>query len=361
MRYAGCLVASEMGNPLPGRRHRRRHYRRSIHRALFAGLLVVLSALLLMAVSAVSDLVAELRSATPVEAPAPPQMPIGEPVRQPQRPERPVFRHSVIPGGAYTPEELKAALDRDHVVAEHYSGIDVGTLRAEILSEDRIVHMSYRIGDRIFWTRNAVRLKKGETILTDGVSSIRARCGNCVALAPMTPSADDEPDEMEFDALTEDPGVVQSQSFPPLGYELLPPITGFPLPWLVDGFEDPFGPHAGGGTEWNNVPIFLYVPDLTDPELPSEMAEDLWPENTLPNFADDGTLHGSLPPVGPPSFWKPRDPGDPGDPFNPDDLGDPTYLTVPPAGDPMVPAPEPATLLLVGGGLGALLARRHRQ
>ena len=64
--------------------------------------------------------------------------------------------------------------------------------------------MSYRIGDEIFWTKQKVRLQQGETILTDGVHHIRARCGNCIAFAPMEPTADDEPDEMEFDALADD-------------------------------------------------------------------------------------------------------------------------------------------------------------
>jgi hypothetical protein len=36
---------------------------------------------------------------------------------------RPVFRHSVIPGGVYTPGELKNALARDAVVASHYPSL----------------------------------------------------------------------------------------------------------------------------------------------------------------------------------------------------------------------------------------------
>ena len=41
--------------------------------------------------------------------------------------------------------------------------------------------MSYRVGARVYWTRERVWLKAGETVLTDGATVIRARCGNCVS------------------------------------------------------------------------------------------------------------------------------------------------------------------------------------
>ena len=56
----------------------------------------------------------------------------------------------------------------------------------------------------------------------------------------MAPTADDEPGEMDFDALTEDPGIVHP---PALVSELLPPATGFPPPWLVNGPSEPFDPN----------------------------------------------------------------------------------------------------------------------
>ena len=143
-------------------------------------------------------------------------------------PKRQVFRHSVVAGGVYAPDEVEAAMSSDHVVAAHYSGINPRELRVETLPEDRFVHMSYRVGDDVFWTKQKVRLRQGETILTDGVHTIRARCGNCIAFAPMEPTADDEPGEMEFDALADDLDVAPSRV--PMGSNIfMAPPGGVPI------------------------------------------------------------------------------------------------------------------------------------
>ena len=116
-------------------------------------------------------------------------------------PTREVYRYSVIEGGAHTPAELMAAINRDPVVADHYRSIDAEQVRAEIVDADRAVYVSYRRGDQIFWTSHKVTLRQGETILTDGVTQVRSRCGNCISLAPMLPVAEDEPEAAELDAL----------------------------------------------------------------------------------------------------------------------------------------------------------------
>ena len=123
------------------------------------------------------DVDADLRAADAIEPPAPPPIEMTEPAREPRLPERPVFRHSMISGGAYTADEVEAAISRDSIVAAHYSAVDARALRVETLPEDRAVYMSYRSADDVFWTKQKVRLEQGETILTDGVSHIRARCG----------------------------------------------------------------------------------------------------------------------------------------------------------------------------------------
>lgn len=84
----------------------------------------------------------------------------------------------------------------------------------------RFAHVSYRKGDRLFWTRNKVRIPAGERILTDGRHEIRARCGNRI---------EDSPE-----------GEVEPEADAPLPVELVTPILeeepieeaqpGIPLP-----------------------------------------------------------------------------------------------------------------------------------
>ena len=117
---------------------------------------------------------------------------------------RPVFRHSVIPGGVYTPAELRNALARDAVAASHYPSLKPEAVRAAVVTQDRFAYVSYRKDDQIYWTRNKVRLSAGETILTDGANEIRARCGNCISDTAMLPVADVEPDAAELDRLVDE-------------------------------------------------------------------------------------------------------------------------------------------------------------
>ena len=67
------------------------------------------------------------------------------------------------------------------------------------LTAGRAAYVSYRSGDRIYWTRERVWLKAGETVLTDGTTTIRARCGNCVSDAKQEHVAAVEPAHGELD------------------------------------------------------------------------------------------------------------------------------------------------------------------
>ena len=119
---------------------------------------------------------------------------------------RQVYRHSVIPGGVFTPEELNHALAEDAVVAAHYKRVNTRELRPAVVKSERFAYVSYRKNNQIYWTRNKVRIAAGETILTDGQNEIRGRCGNCISDAPMLPVADAEvePDLAELDRLVDD-------------------------------------------------------------------------------------------------------------------------------------------------------------
>lgn len=94
---------------------------------------------------------------------------------------RPVHPFSVVPGGVFGRDEVRDWMRLDPVVASHYEGLAVGELRPVRVPTGRQVHVSYRRGDMVFWTPYKVTLKAGETVLTDGVNEVRARCGNRIS------------------------------------------------------------------------------------------------------------------------------------------------------------------------------------
>jgi hypothetical protein len=127
---------------------------------------------------------------------------------------RAIYRYSVVPGGVFTPNEFAAAVRRDPVVAAHYAGVDPQLLRASITTEPMWAYVSYRRGDQILWTSRKLHIPAGETVLTDGQTTIRARCANAISVQALTPVAVDEPPPLEFD-LTEPPVVLAA--LPPAG------------------------------------------------------------------------------------------------------------------------------------------------
>jgi hypothetical protein len=112
-------------------------------------------------------------------------------------PGRPVFPYSVVSGGITTPSEMASAMKSDAVVGSHYAGLEPASFRPTVLKEDQKGYVSYRIRDKVYWSRRLMTLKKGELVLTDGESMLRGRCGNRVspvAMSPVAP-ADQEPTE----------------------------------------------------------------------------------------------------------------------------------------------------------------------
>lgn len=108
------------------------------------------------------------------------------------KPLKLVYRNSVIPGGVHSQSALASA-QRDPVVAAHYAGFDVAAARTVRVEQSRLVHVSYRIGDKIYWTKKKVRLALGEILLSDGKHLTRARCGNRIADEPQFPLLANEP------------------------------------------------------------------------------------------------------------------------------------------------------------------------
>ena len=113
--------------------------------------------------------------------------------------DRPVYPYSVVPGGVRDARELKWATEHDPVVAEHYAGFDYGRAHVVKVVLAREVYVSYRIGGKLYWMRHPIRLKKGETLLTDGSMTARTRCGNRVEEKPQQATSNFEPPAAKFD------------------------------------------------------------------------------------------------------------------------------------------------------------------
>ena len=112
---------------------------------------------------------------------------------------RTVYKYSVVPGGVRTVNELKWAAEHDPVVAAHYAGFDYDHARVVKLVLARTAYISYRIGNKVYWTRHRVSLKKGETVITDGKMTARTRCANRVEEMPQQATSESEPPAEKFD------------------------------------------------------------------------------------------------------------------------------------------------------------------
>jgi len=178
---------------------------------------------------------------------------------------RPIYPYSVVPGGVRDARELKWAAEHDPVVAMHYAGFDYDHARVVRLVLARTAYVSYRIGNKVYWTRHRIKLHKGETVITDGKITARARCANRVEEVPEQPTSSSEPPAAKFEepalpgtavaippspfqsALMNRPGVPGLGPAPPLGwYEPFPggtliPLSPPPLPGVCGVGKKPTG------------------------------------------------------------------------------------------------------------------------
>src|SRR6202030_3295202 len=180
---------------------------------------------------------------------------------------RTVYPYSVIAGGAQSPQELREAVATDPVVAQHYADFDITNARRVTLDAPKLAYVSYRIGNKVFWTKHKLALRKGEAMLSDGTNMARTRCGNRVSVLPMRPNAPAEPSSSEleapvFPALVSSPYLaaysapapalfpapVQSPGGP--GAAFVPVAPFFPLPGGggIIGSRNSSTPPPGGGT-----------------------------------------------------------------------------------------------------------------
>jgi hypothetical protein len=145
---------------------------------------------------------------------------------------RRLFPYSVIARGVQSNRELKNAMAKDPVVAAHYAGFKVARTHIVRLDHDRAAYVSYRLGNVVFWTKRRVIIPAGESLLTDGESMARTRCGNRLSVSPEAPVSPEEPSAMILETLQEDSTLVAYNS--PFELPLTPPPAA-QKPALVEG------------------------------------------------------------------------------------------------------------------------------
>ncbi|HEX5108493.1 MAG TPA: PEP-CTERM sorting domain-containing protein [Vicinamibacterales bacterium] len=257
-----------------------------------------------------------------------------------------VYPYSIVPGGVHSVQELKAAIAADPVVAAHYTHISVPDTRVERVKAARQVYMSYRVGDKIYWTKRRVALSAGEAIVTDGKSLIRARCGNCISETPMQPTQQAEPAPSEFDRVIAPP--LQQAEALPADFDggIAPPLANF------DGAAG--GPDPASDGLWTGfLPLAAIAGGFGGSSAPGPQASH---HAIARDSSSDPPTESLVPP--PTSFEDPPVTGDPEDP--PSDI--PPVI---PPGDPgpqqPVPVPEPGSMILVGTGLASYALTRLRR
>jgi len=178
-------------------------------------------------------------------------------------PASPLFPFSVIPGGVRTADELKNAVANDRVVAEHYAGFNLEKTHTEISQSARMVYVSYRMGNSVFWTKHQLRIPEGELLITDGKHEARTRCGNQLSETPVTPVSPEEP-PVEAMERAQDSDLL-AINIPPPEMPLSPaPVTEIPPIGTHHIFIPPIVPiWWGAGTPPGGIPV---TPPVITPE-----------------------------------------------------------------------------------------------
>jgi len=230
-----------------------------------------------------------------------------------------VYPYSLVDGGVHSVQELRSAIWRDPVVAKHYSNFNLDRARVIEAKADRDFHVSYRIGEEIFWTKKRLKVAKGERLITDDTNFTRTRCANMLSEVPGGKTSPNEPAPEVFD-----------EPLDPLAYNFI---------------KEPIVP-------------------LTDPQNPSETP----PSSSNPGSGADQMLPPSeptpvMPPVliggGPPGPIPFPPPGPSPSPVPPPDPG-PGPVPPPDTGPAPAPVPEPTTMHLLGFGLVGLWGFRKK-
>ena len=204
-----------------------------------AGVVTLLALLLdpdqvLAARPGVSDTIVPPLAAPSVSLPSP------SPSPAPATIARRVYPYSIIPGGVSGPEELARVIKTDRVVAEHYASFDVDKAIKLTVGKPRAVYVSYRKGDKVYWTTRKLMLAEGEMLLSDGRTEMRARCANRISDLPQLPVELNEPTAEELDSLV---GIAMDTGLDDAGFAADGSMNGFGL--ALASSEPPSGSNAG--------------------------------------------------------------------------------------------------------------------
>lgn len=178
--------------------------------------------------------------------------------------KRKLYPYSVIPGGLEDVSDLRNAVARDPLVAAHYANFNLGQARVVQLDRDQAVYVSFRLNDRIYWTKKALLLHRGERVITDGQHFARTRCGNRASVAPENPTSPKEPTAEAMDAAPKFPLVADIPEIWPTPEGLVPPVGTAPAGEII---PPAYFPIVGAGSPNTGSPDPTpSTPPVTTPE-----------------------------------------------------------------------------------------------
>jgi len=251
---------------------------------------------------------------------------------------RVVYPYSIVPGGVRNPKELLDATAHDPVAARHYAGFDFRKARVIELQQSKLVYLSYRLHDKVYWTKKKVSLHKGEKLLTDGKTTARTRCANQVSDQAKPNVSAEEPPAFRFeDPYLADGGTAVQSPFPnDLNSAALRHFDGL-------GFGEAGPPPLSGNSLYGGQGGQGYGP-IFPPPIPVGACEPSSLEFGEKDSGDEkGEIHCPPSPPRPPGTPLGPTPGPPGPPPPP-----------PPA------VPEPGTIALVGSGIAGIMYRYRK-
>jgi hypothetical protein len=236
--------------------------------------------------------------------------------RRPGRAPRPIYNYSVIRGGVHSAGELREAVARDPAVAAHYAGFHYENARMIRLERRALVYLSYKMNEKIYWTKTKHPLNAGEELITDGTISARSKCANQISVKKQLAVSAAEPPAERLEEVEAPPIPPPAEVRFPTQYQtalLTPPASEpSPEPWN--------GPPGGPG--W--IPIY-------PPPLPKGACEPQWKENQEHRLGID------------------------------DDDDSKENICKKKHHKPPGPVPEPGTIILVSSGLAATYAAYRRK